>query len=93
MSLNKPIWKLKDWININWSMLSLNQNAIKILEKNQDKINWYYLSSNPSIFKLNYKTMIKNNQDMYYDLINEVMKPSRVFKNSDYDYIKELFED
>jgi len=32
-----------------------------------------------------------NNQDMYEELIKEVMKPSRVFKNPDYDYIEELF--
>lgn len=36
---------------INWSNLSLNQNAIHILEKNLDKIDWSYLSSNTSIFE------------------------------------------
>ena len=30
---------------------------------------------------------------LYEDLIKEIMKPSRVFKNPDYDYLEELFED
>ena len=33
------------------------------------------------------------NQDIEEELIKEVMKPSRVFKNPDYDYIEELFGD
>ncbi len=43
MSLNKPIWKLRDWIDLeklDWSELSKNSKAIKVLEKNQDKISW-----------------------------------------------------
>jgi len=64
-----------------------------ILEKNKDKIDWYNLSLNPSIFELDYETMKLNNQDMYEELIKEVMKPSRVFKYPDYDYIEELFGD
>ena len=51
------------------------------------------LSRNPSIFELDYEAMRKNNQDMYEELIKEVMKPSRVFKNPNYDYIEELFGD
>jgi hypothetical protein len=30
---------------------------------------------------------------MYEDLIKEVMKPSRVFKERDYDYLEVLFGD
>ena len=118
MSLNKPVWKLRNWIDIkklDWHSLSFNPNAIEILEKNEDKIDWHVLSSNPgaiklieanqnkiiwdllsgnpSIFELDYNEMKKNNQDMYEELIKEVMKPSRVFKNPDYDYIEELFGD
>ena len=132
MSLNKPIWKLRDWINIenlyldmlsynknavdfhcksklkfdknifdylenpdkiNWYYLSFNKNAIKILEENPDKINWKRFSENSSIFELDYEKMRENNQEMYEDLIKEVMKPSRVFKNPDYDYLEELFGD
>ena len=118
MSLNKPVWKLRNWIDIkklDWHSLSFNPNAIEILEKNEDKIDWYYLSynpnaielfekntdkinwynisSNPAIFELDYEAMKKNNQEIEEELIKEVMKPSRVFKNPDYDYLEELFGD
>ena len=33
-------------------MLSLNPNAIHLLEKNQDKIHWFYLSRNPNAIHL-----------------------------------------
>ena len=59
----------------------------------QDKIDWLNLSRNPAIFELDYAKMRENNEDMYEDLIKEVMKPSRVFKNPDYDYLEELFGD
>jgi len=140
MSLNKPVWKLRDWIDesklncewllsnpnaielqeenqdkINWIRLSLNPNAIDLLEKNPDKIDWNFLSGNPNaihlleknlnkinwcwllsnkkIFELDYEAMKRNNQEIYDELIKEVMKPSRVFKFPDYDYIEELFGD
>ena len=44
--MNKPIYKLYDWIDENkldWDNLSLTPNAIQLLEANPDKINWYYL--------------------------------------------------
>ena len=55
MSLNKPIWKLRDWIDIDkleWCLLSSNPNAINLLEENPDKIDWSNLSSNPNAIKL-----------------------------------------
>jgi len=48
MSLNRPILKLRDWIDkskIDLKMLSLNKNAIELLKENPDKINWAYLNS------------------------------------------------
>ena len=54
---------------------------------------WNNLSANPLIFELDYEAMAKNNEEMYEELVKEVMKPSRVFKNPDYDYIEELFGD
>ena len=51
MSLNKPVWKLRDWIDeekIDWYNLSLNSNAIDLLLKNRDKINWNNFSLNPN---------------------------------------------
>jgi len=49
--LTKPKMKLLDWININkldWDILSINPNAIHLLEQNMDKINWSNLSKNPN---------------------------------------------
>ena len=66
-----------------------------LLSVNQDKINWIFLSSNPAIYQLDYEKMRNNeiHMSLYEDLIKEVMKPSRVFKNPDYDYIEEMFGD
>jgi hypothetical protein len=64
MSLNKPVWKLRDWVNheyLDWSLLSKNPNAIKLLEENQDKINWYNLSANPNAIQLLEKNLNKVN--------------------------------
>ena len=55
MSTNQPIYKLLDWIDENkldWARLSLNFNAIKLLEENQDKINWDFLSFNKNAIHL-----------------------------------------
>ena len=49
MSLNRPILKLRNWIDkskLDYKMLSLNKNAISILEENPDKIKWDYFSYN-----------------------------------------------
>ena len=78
---------------IDWDNLSRNKNAIHLLKKNPEKIDWYNICYNPSIYKLDYEQMRINNQSMYEELIKEVMKPSRVFKNPDYDYLEELFGD
>ena len=78
---------------INWFNLSHNENAIELLKENKDKIHWYYISSNPAIFELDYQIMKENNEMIYEELIKEVMKPSRVFKNPDFDYLEELFGD
>jgi len=74
-------------------MLSDSPEAIQLLEKNQDKIDWSKLCENPAIFELDYNQMKKNNEIMEEELIKEVMKPSRVFKNPDYDYLEVLFGD
>ena len=49
------MYKLKDFIRedkINWGVLSINEFAIHLLEKNPDKINWYSLSGNPNAIHL-----------------------------------------
>ena len=76
---------------LDWSLLSKNPDAIKLLEKQRDKIDYFGISSNPSIFQLDYEAMRIANQEFEEELVKEVMKPSRVFKNPDYDYLEELF--
>ena len=52
---------VEDNINkLNWSMLSVNLNAIALLEANQDKINWGGISSNSNIFEYDYQAMKKH---------------------------------
>jgi len=55
MSLNKPIWKLRNWIDeskLDWDYLSKNPNAIKVIKKNLNKIAWIWLSENPNVIYL-----------------------------------------
>jgi hypothetical protein len=78
---------------IKWRSFSSNSNpkAIQILKENQDKIVYRIFSKNPGIFELDYQKMKEKNESLYEELIKEVMKPSRVFKDPNYDYIEELF--
>ena len=81
---------------INWDKLSkkeyknemrLDYYTPSIYELDYEKMKEY------NIYELDYEKMKENNQEMYEELIKEVMKPSRVFKNPDYDYLEELFGD
>jgi len=36
--------------------------------------------------------MQKNNEDIEEELIKEIMKPSRIFKDDNYDYLEILFD-
>ena len=42
---------------VNWDYLSLNPNAIHILEDNLDKVKWNFFSSNPNIFTYDYEAI------------------------------------
>ena len=55
------IYIRKNIDKINWDNLSLNPNAIDLLDKNQDKINWNFISSNP-----NSKHILEKNIDKIY---------------------------
>ena len=46
----------------NWSNLSLNSNAIHILEQNFDKIYWYNLSKNPNAIHILENNLHKLNE-------------------------------
>ena len=48
---------LLEWIDVNklhYYYLSLNPNAIYLLEQNKEKIYWEWVSKNSNIFKLKY---------------------------------------
>jgi len=81
---------------INWIILSKNTNPdiLEILKENYCDINWTSISINPNIFQLDYEKMIFNEkyQEFEEELIKEILKPSRVFKERDYDYLELLFE-
>ena len=53
--------KLRDWISmerLDWTILSSNPNACRLLEQNPDKIGWYFLSHNTNAIHL-----LKENPD------------------------------
>jgi hypothetical protein len=97
LNTNPNVFKLieKNKDKINWYLLATNPNLniINFLEKNKNKVDWYCLCGNPGIFELDYKAMKINNEMMEEELIKEIMKPSRVFKDPSYDYIELLFDD
>ena len=85
-----------DTIEIHYLTYNTNVKILPFIQKYIDdftEIDWCNLSENPIIFELDYQQMKKNNQNFYEDLIKEVMKPERVFKDPNYDYIEELFGD
>jgi hypothetical protein len=62
-------------------LLSINLNAIHLLEKNQDKINWNYLSKNPNIFELDYiKMSEKKIRIIIEELMKDVWHPERIIR-------------
>ena len=50
--LFEPLYKKYKNSKVNWQTLSLNRNAIPILEKNLDKIDWRTLSFNKNAIHL-----------------------------------------
>lgn len=74
MSLNKPIWNLRNWINkdmitkenvIIHYYLSRNEKAVDFLERNPELINWNGLSLNPNAIKLLEENTDKIDWDIY----------------------------
>ena len=63
----------------NWGPLSENPSAIKILQKNQDKIMWYFFSQNPAIFEYNYLKMAEERMRLLREeLMMKSLHPSRI---------------
>lgn len=63
-----------------WVFVSSNPKAIRLLEKNQDKIYWDWLSYNPSIFKkqINYKFLTDRMNIIREELMMKCMHPKRL---------------
>ena len=89
MSLNKPIWKLRDWIDkekLDMYQLGLNPNAIELLKeiKNKDDklINKMCLNTSPFIIEqllehenvIDYKTIYYNYSKYYNPNIIEIYR-------------------
>ena len=66
---------------INWIYLSINPNAIDILEKNQDKIDWNNLSLNSSAIAILEKNLDKINYNFFSQNSNAI---SLLEKNVEY---------
>ena len=79
---------------IDWNYLSSNPNAMNLLRDNPQMIVWYKFSLNPSIFQLDYEQMALNFLDLQEEILKEVLKPSRVFRNLElYGYdIDDMFD-
>ena len=90
------MYKFKDFIQygkVNWMWLSLNPNAIHMLEQNPDKIRWFSISRNPTIFELDYKGM-KGRCSIYKEeLMIKVFHPSRIERYLDMGISMEDFDD
>ncbi len=85
MNCESNVWtyELLDWINpekIQWNWLSMNPNALDLLEKNHEKIHWRILCANPSIFKktINYKYLYQRMNVKREELMIICMHPSRL---------------
>jgi hypothetical protein len=71
------IEKNKLFQDINWNYLSLNPNAIPILEKYPQNINWYYLSRNKNAIEL-----LKNN-------LSKISFDNLIYNENAYELISE----
>ena len=85
-------WIDKQREKINWETLSLNINAISILEDNLDKIHWRLLSLNKGRMEINYLYLKERMDILREDLMKIVFHPSRLeYYLSVFDY--NIFED
>ena len=82
--MNYDILKLRNWVDkdrICWRWLSLNPNAIHLLEQNLDKIDWFYLSLNLNIFGRDYiKISKKRTWIILEDLMKNALHPRRLIR-------------
>ena len=72
------IYQKKNQDKIDWGCLSLNPNAIHLLEKNPDKIYWICLSKNEGTYELNYNFLKERMDIIREDLMKAVYHPKRL---------------
>jgi hypothetical protein len=74
----------KNMDKINWMCLSMNPNAIPLLEKNMDKIEWPELCSNPNAIHLlqtiDYEKTKEYNADFKAELLERIFQPDRMIR-------------
>jgi hypothetical protein len=73
---------------INWHTLSLNPNAIHLLEKNQGKIDWFYLSINPNAIPL----LEKNPDKIDMNMLSQNPNIMKIICDLDYDAMKQSMQ-
>ena len=64
VNINPRFLKLRKWIpidKVDWDELSINPNAIHIIENNLDKVKWPWLSRNPNAMHIIEKNLDKVN--------------------------------
>ena len=71
---------------IDWCILSLNPNAIQLLEQNPEKIDWKLIWMNPSIFGYDYKEIRKWGYDtgIFEEMMAKIFHPKNIHKFADY---------
>ena len=74
--MNKFVYKLLNWIN------KRNQNSMKLLKENKDKINWNLFSANPSIFTFDYNQMTIKFKTLAEEIIEKAYDPDRIHRLS-----------
>ena len=64
--------------------MNSSEGAMRLLEKNQDKINWSLLCKNPGIFTYDYKKMKQNCMLFKEDLMKNRFHPCNIPKFKDW---------
>ena len=80
-AITRALEASKEWKDkIYWYELSMNENAIHLLEQNPDKIDWDILSYNPAIFEIDYNALYKRIEPFKEQLIAQCFHPDRLVR-------------
>jgi hypothetical protein len=77
-----PVFKVSE--KVRWYRLSINPNAIHLLEQNPEKMNWDRLSGNENaihlLLVLDYEKTKKVNEEFSRELCEYVFHPERMIR-------------